>query len=373
MTESTAVLVVDRDVLAVNPDTEKLTPAQNQLVGKILKEFDPTKDPTAITRFGIVPAEAIAKLADPVLALVKGKNSPQAAMILDNCAKDARGLDFSKVKQAETGLDLPDGLKKMTQAITRLKRQIEDLDKKMKRAEALLLADKNNLTSRANTLFGLLQQSMDMYYQMRCFVFAADAKLAQLQTMKNQKIQAVDSAPDKAMAQQEVAAITGVITRLQARKMALKQMGMIAVQQVFSIQTVLNNAVGLLDTVEMNMAALNTVWKTQVVIALSAYEQHQTAIHQTNFAANLGTLMTQTGDQIGLAIDATADAMSTGIVSIDALEASGQQMVENIGKFFEAQKRVEAATADASNRIDGVKANLVAEVRRLSADTKGID
>ncbi|HCQ31843.1 TPA: hypothetical protein DIU27_05735 [Candidatus Collierbacteria bacterium] len=366
------VLKVDRSVMTTNPDNEQLSAAQKQLVGKIISDFDPLKDPMAITKFGIVQANGISQLADPVLALVRGKNSPQAAAILDNCAKDAKNLDFTQIKKYETQLQLPNGIKKLAQAIDRLKKQVETLDKKMKQAEGLLEKDKNLLTSRANTLFGLLQQSMEMYNQMRCHVFAADAKIAQLNALKSQKTMAASTASDKVMAQQEITALTGVITRLEARKMALKQMGMIAIQQIFSIQTVLSNSVGLLDTVEMNMAAVNTVWKTQVVVALSAYEQHQIAMHQQNFAANLGSLMVQTADQIGMAIESTADAQATGVVTIDALEQSGNKMVENIQAYFAAQTRVEESAKAAGTKIDDIKRNLVNAVKAASMDTKGI-
>lgn len=365
-------LVVDRAVLVVNPDEEKLTPAQKALVTQIAQSFDPAKDPTAITQFGVVPANGIAKLADPVLALVRSKNAPQAAAILENASKDAKNLDFSKIKDAEKGLALPGGIKKLAAAIDRLKKQVETLDKKMKQAEAKLEADKNLLTTRANTLYGLLQQSMDMYGQMRAYVFAAEVKLAQLHQLKSAAIAAVDTAPDKAMAQQEVTRLQGIITRLQARQFALKQMGVIAVQQVFSIQTVLNNAVGLLDTVEINRAAVATVWKTQVVVALSAYEQHQIALQQQNFAANLGALMNQTADQIGMAIDATADAQATGVVTIDALESAGQKMVENIAHYFEAQAKVEQATKDGGARIDNIKRELVAAVKTATGNDQGM-
>lgn len=374
MSDSTALvpLEVDRGQLEVKPDEQQLTPTQRALVVQITKTFDPAKDPTAITQFGIVAANGIAKLADPVLALVRSKNAPQAAAILENASKDARNLDFSRVKEAERGLALPNGIKKLAAAIDRLKKQVETLDKKMKQVEAKLEADKNLLTTRANTLFGLLQQSMDMYGQMRAYVYAADVKLAQLQQLKAAAVAAVDTAPDKALAQQEVTRLQGITTRLQARQMALKQMGVIAVQQVFSIQAVLNNAVGLLDTVEINRAAVATVWKTQVVVALSAYEQHQIAMQQQNFAANLGVLLNQTADQIGMAIEATANAQSTGIVTIDALESAGLKMVENITAYFEAQRRVEQATKDNGARIDKVKSDLVAAVRDATGDAKGI-
>lgn len=365
-------LEVDRALLVIDPDKEQLTPAQRQLVASIAKGFDPAKDPTAITMFGVVPANGIAKLADPVLALVRSKDAPQAAAILENCSKDARALDFSKIKQAEQGLALPNGLKKLAEAVDRLKRQVETLDKKMKQAEAKLEADKNLLTTRANTLFGLLQQSMDMYGQMRAYVFAADVKLAQLQQLKSAAIDAVDTAPDKAMAQQEVTRLQGIIARLQARQMALKQMGIIAVQQVFSIQTVLNNAVGLLDMVEINRAAVATVWKTQVVVALSAYEQHRIAMQQQNFAANLGVMLNSTADQIGMAIDQTANAQATGVVTIDALESAGGKMVENIARYFEAQKRVEEATKDGGVRIDRIRSDLVAAVKTATGSDQGI-
>lgn len=365
-------LAVDRQVLVVNPDDVQLTPAQRQLVAQIAKSFDPSKDPSAITTFGVVPAQGIAKLADPVLALVRGKDSPQAAAILENCSKDARALDFSRIKKAETQLQLPDGMKKLADAIKRLKRQVETLDKKMKQAEAKLEADKALLTARSNTLFGLLTESMNLYGQMRAYVFAADAKLAMLNQQKATAVTAVDGASDKAMAQQEVTRIQGIITRLQARQLALKQMQAIAVQQIFSIQTVLNNAVGLLDMVVINQAAVQTVWKTQVVVALSAYEQHRIAVQQQNFAANLGAMIMATADQIGQAIDATADAQSTGVVTIDALEQAGQQMVANIEKYFEAQKRVEQTTRESGQRIDAVRGQLVAAVKQATGSDNGL-
>ena len=82
--------------------------------------------------------------------------------------------------------------------------------------------------------------------------------------------------------------------------------------------------------------------------------------------------MVQTADQIGMAIESTADAQATGVVTIDALEQSGNKMVENIQAYFAAQTRVEESAKAAGTKIDDIKRNLVNAVKAASMDTKGI-
>ncbi len=358
MTDDLVVLTVDTAALKVEPQSEPLTKTQKEFIAQIVKDFDPASSPLAITQYGLGPTDKIGALADPILKTVRGYEAGGAAQLLDNFTQDARKLNFKQLAAPEA-IKLPSWLSNSIGALASFKRQVETLDKKMTNAKTLLVKDANLLTARANTLGELERQVLDQIMLLRCYVNAADMKLAELATKKRNALARVATDP---LAQGEATKFQGLEARLSARKLALAQMGMIAVQQLYGIRTILMNSTGLLDTIVININAVETVWKTQVVMALATFEQNKIAQASMNAANGLGDMVQATAQMIGQTIENTAQAQNTGIVSIDKLEAANEEMIKNVTRYFEVQREgVETRKAEVQ-KIDSMKSKLVSAV-----------
>jgi len=128
------------------------------------------------------------------------------------------------------------------------------------------------------------------------------------------------------------------------------------------------NSVGLLDVIAININAVDTVWKTQVVLALSAWEQNQIAKANKNVAMNLGNMIQGTADMIGQTIEATADVQNTGVVDIVALQAANDKMIENVQKYFKAQEDGIAIREESAKKIDQMRTQFVTAVAQATGD-----
>lgn len=229
---------------------------------------------------------------------------------------------FGKVKQS---------VYEVTAKYQKIGAQIDKIAIKLDREKDGLLNDNQMLEQ-------LYHKNKDYFDALNIYIAAGEVKLEELQLETiPQAMKHAEETGDQ-MDAQIVSDLNQFVDRLEKRTYDLKLARQITIQQAPQIRLIQNTNQALAEKIQASINTAIPLWKNQVAIALTLLRQKDAVTAQRQVSATTNDLLAKNSEMLKISAIETAEENERGIVDIETLQKTQNDLIETIQETLRIQK-----------------------------------
>lgn len=229
---------------------------------------------------------------------------------------------FGKVKQS---------IYEVTAKYQKIGAQIDKISVKLEKEKDGLLKDNLMLEQ-------LYQKNKDYFDALNIYIAAGELKMEELQTTIIPKAMKKAEETGDQMDVQIANDYTQFLDRLDKRTHDLRLARQITIQQAPQIRLIQNTNQALAEKIQASIATAIPLWKNQVVIALTLLRQKDTVTAQRQVSETTNDLLKKNSEMLKISAIETAKENERGIVDIETLQTTQNDLIETIQETLRIQK-----------------------------------
>ncbi|WP_326716646.1 toxic anion resistance protein [Vagococcus jeotgali] len=229
---------------------------------------------------------------------------------------------FGKVKQS---------VYEVTAKYQKIGAQIDKIAIKLDREKDGLLNDNQMLEQ-------LYHKNKDYFDALNIYIAAGEVKLEELQLETiPQAMKHAEETGDQ-MDAQIVSDLNQFVDRLEKRTYDLNLARQITIQQAPQIRLIQNTNQALAEKIQASINTAIPLWKNQVAIALTLLRQKDAVTAQRQVSATTNDLLAKNSEMLKISAIETAEENERGIVDIETLQKTQNDLIETIQETLRIQK-----------------------------------
>ncbi|EME3595670.1 toxic anion resistance protein [Enterococcus faecium] len=229
---------------------------------------------------------------------------------------------FGKVKQS---------IYEVTAKYQKIGAQIDKISVKLDKEKDGLLKDNLMLEQ-------LYQKNKDYFDALNIYITAGELKMEELQTtIIPEAMKRAEETGDQ-MDVQIANDYTQFLDRLDKRTHDLRLARQITIQQAPQIRLIQNTNQALAEKIQASIATAIPLWKNQVVIALTLLRQKDAVTAQRQVSETTNDLLKKNSEMLKISAIETAKENERGIVDIETLQTTQNDLIETIQETLRIQK-----------------------------------
>ncbi|HFM7505314.1 TPA: toxic anion resistance protein [Enterococcus faecium] len=229
---------------------------------------------------------------------------------------------FGKVKQS---------IYEVTAKYQKIGAQIDKISVKLDKEKDGLLKDNLMLEQ-------LYQKNKDYFDALNIYIAAGELKMEELQTtIIPEAMKRAEETGDQ-MDVQIANDYTQFLDRLDKRTHDLRLARQITIQQAPQIRLIQNTNQALAEKIQASIATAIPLWKNQVVIALTLLLQKDAVTAQRQVSETTNDLLKKNSEMLKISAIETAKENERGIVDIETLQTTQNDLIETIQETLRIQK-----------------------------------
>ena len=229
---------------------------------------------------------------------------------------------FGKVKQS---------IYEVTAKYHKIGAQIDKISVKLDKEKDGLLKDNLMLEQ-------LYQKNKDYFDALNIYIAAGELKMEELQTtIIPEAMKRAEETGDQ-MDVQIANDYTQFLDRLDKRTHDLRLARQITIQQAPQIRLIQNTNQALAEKIQASIATAIPLWKNQVVIALTLLRQKDAVTAQRQVSETTNDLLKKNSEMLKISAIETAKENERGIVDIETLQTTQNDLIETIQETLRIQK-----------------------------------
>ncbi|MBL6852895.1 MAG: toxic anion resistance protein [Alphaproteobacteria bacterium] len=311
-------------------------------------------DTAQITAFGERAQRDVASFADKILSQTKNREMGDTGALLSDIITKAQGLDPASLSKQDFISRMFGGLRR---AVSRFQQRFETVAAQIDRITVELEKRIDLMRRDVTMLDGLYDQTKDSIGNLDVYIAAGKAfaddfrrgELAQLETAA--KANTGDASKDVMAAQQYQDAVQS-LDRLEKRVLYLQQARQIAIQQMPQIRIVQSGDTTLIESLQASVTLTVPAWKQKMVLLLGLTRQQEALEMQKTVTDATNKMIRDASDMMKTqAIDIETQSQR-GIVDIDTLEKTNQDLIDTIQGVLQIQSEGRRKRAEIEQQMD---------------------
>ncbi|WP_430599499.1 toxic anion resistance protein [Enterococcus sp. DIV0179] len=254
---------------------------------------------------------------------------------------------FGKVKQS---------IYEVTAKYQKIGAQIDKIAVKLDKEKDGLLKDNLMLEQ-------LYQKNKDYFDALNIYIAAGELKMEELQTTTIPEVMKKAEETGDQMDVQIANDYTQFLDRLDKRTHDLRLARQITIQQAPQIRLIQNTNQALAEKIQASVATAIPLWKNQVVIALTLLRQKDAVTAQRQVSETTNDLLKKNSEMLKISAIETAKENERGIVDIETLQKTQNDLVETIQETLriqqEGKEKRRHAELELSNMEEDLKQKLL--------------
>lgn len=223
--------------------------------------------------------------------------------------------------------------------------------------------EKNGLLKDNLMLDQLYNKNKDYFDALNIYIAAGELKMEELQTtIIPEAMKKAEESGDQ-MDVQIANDYTQFLDRLDKRTHDLRLARQITIQQAPQIRLIQNTNQALAEKIQASINTAIPLWKNQVVIALTLLRQKEAVTAQRQVSETTNDLLKKNSEMLKISAIETAKENERGIVDIDTLQKTQNDLVETIQETLriqqEGKEKRRAAEIELGHMEEDLKSKLL--------------
>ena len=347
--ETPAVQQVEEPVL----DDSVLTEEERQTVEAFAKQIDLTNS-SLILQYGAGTQKKMADFSESALDNVKSQVLGEVGALLTGVVTQLKSFDEDEEEKGFFGIfkKASNKIDSMKAKYAKAETNVNEIIKALEKHQVQLMKD----TALLDKMYEL---NLTYFKELSMYILAGKKKLAEVKRTQLADLMSRAQAsglPEDAQAAKD---LDEMCIRFEKKIHDLELTRMISIQTAPQIRLVQNNDTMMVEKIQSTIVNTIPLWKSQMVLALGVEHSTQAAEAQRRVTDVTNELLKKNAEALHLASTETARESERGIVDIETLKQTNQELIATLDDVMNIQKEGRAKRAQAE-----------LEMRKMEEDLK---
>ena len=353
--ESKAEVAAEPEAEAVKKEMEQtvLSPEEQQMVDSFAKKID-IENTNQILQYGAGTQKKMADFSDAALENVRTQDLGEVGDMITQVVGELRVFDAAGDEKGFLGF-----FKKQGSKIENMKNRDAKAEGNVQKITTSLQDHQMRLMKDSAVLEKMYAQNLNYYKELTMYILAGKQKLQEVREGKLKDLEAkaaVSGLPEDA---QEAKDLDSKCNRFEKKLHDLELTRTISLQTAPQIRLVQNNDTLMVEKIQTTIVNTIPLWKSQMVLALGIAHSTEAAQAQRQVTDLTNELLKKNAEALHLASTETAKESERGIVDIETLKQTNQELIATLDDVMNIQKEGRAKRAQAE-----------LEMRKMEEDLK---
>lgn len=337
-----------------------LSPEEQKLVDDFAAKID-IENTNQILQYGAGTQKKMADFSDAALENVRTQDLGEVGELLADVVGELKDFDATEEK------GLFGFFKKQTAKVETLKNRYSKAEGNVTKITEALEQQQMRLMKDSAVLDKMYDQNLAYFKELSMYILAGKKKLQTVregELLELQQKAAASGLPEDAQAANDLENKCG---RFEKKLHDLELTRTISMQTAPQIRMIQNNDTTMIEKIQTTIVNTIPLWKSQMVLALGIAHSTEAAQAQRQVTDLTNELLKKNAETLHLASVETAKESERGIVDIETLKKTNQELIQTLDDVMkiqqEGREKRQAAEADMKRMETELKTKLL-EIRR---------
>ena len=353
--EKTVSPAVQPEAEAVKKEMEQtvLSPEEQAMVDSFAQKID-IENTNQILQYGAGTQKKMADFSDAALENVRTQDLGEVGDLITQVVGELRDFDATEEEKGFLGF-----FKKQGNKIETLKNRYAKAEVNVQKITTSLQDHQMRLMKDSAVLEKMYSQNLNYYKELTMYILAGKQKLQEVRQGKLKDLEAKAAASGLPEDAQEVKDLDSKCNRFEKKLHDLELTRTVSLQTAPQIRLVQNNDTLMVEKIQTTIVNTIPLWKSQMVLALGIAHSTEAAQAQREVTDLTNELLKKNAQALHLASTETARESERGIVDIETLKQTNQELISTLDDVMKIQKE---------GRIKRQQAEV--EMRKMEEDLK---
>ena len=346
---------------AVKKEMEQtiLTPEEQQMVDSFAKKID-IENTSQILQYGAGTQKKMADFSDAALENVRTQDLGEVGELITQVVGELRDFDATEEEKGFLGF-----FKKQGNKIENMKNRYAKAEVNVQKITTSLQDHQMRLMKDSAVLEKMYAQNLNYYKELTMYILAGKQKLQEVREGKLRDLEAKAAASGLPEDAQEAKDLDSKCNRFEKKLHDLELTRTISLQTAPQIRLVQNNDTLMVEKIQTTIVNTIPLWKSQMVLALGIAHSTEAAQAQRQVTDLTNELLKKNAEALHLASTETAKESERGIVDIETLKQTNQELISTLDDVMKIQKEGRIKRQQAEVEMQRIEAELKAKLLQV--------
>ena len=341
----------------------KFTPDEQRQIRAVADKID-IKDSNAVLSYGATAQRKVSDFADGALESVRAKDMGETGQVLTSLLVELKSN--SEEKKSFLGKLFGSAEKNFE----RLKAQYSTTEANIDRLVKLLEGHEEQLLKDIAQLDKLYDKNKLYFKEVSMYIEAGKLALEKARTVTLPELEAKAKETGAIEDTQAAQDYADMITRFEKKIYDLELSRTVCLQTAPEIRMVQNSDTIMSEKIRSTIVNVIPMWKTQMVLALNNYHTQKAIEAQHAVTEATNEMLKKNADALHQSTVETAKASERGIVDIETLQHTNEQLITALDEIKQIQEDGRVARAEAEKELARIEQELKDKMLGIAANAK---
>lgn len=334
-----------------------LSPEEQAQVDQFASMIDLTNS-QAILQYGAGPQKKIADFSETALNNVRTKDMGEIGQLLTDVVTELKSLEIDEEEKGFLGL-----FKKSSNKLTAMKAKYDKAEVNVNKISKVMEEHQITLLKDVAMLDKMYELNLNYFKELSMYILAGKQKLEHAQKVELPELLAKAEKSGLPEDTQKAKDFSSLCNRFEKKVHDLELTRMISLQMAPQIRLIQENDTAMSEKIQSTLVNTIPLWKSQMVIAIGLNHSTEAAKAQREVSDMTNELLRKNAETLKTATIETARESERGIVDIETLKQTNQQLISTLDEVMkiqsEGREKRKAAEAELVNIEDEMRQKLL--------------
>ena len=331
-TKSQVPQTLETETVKKEMEQTVLSLEEQQMVDAFAQKID-IENTNQILQYGAGTQKKMADFSDAALENVRTQDLGEVGELITQVVGQLRDFDASEEEKGFLGF-----FKKQGNKIETMKNRYAKAEVNVQKITDSLQEHQMRLMKDSAVLEKMYAQNLNYYKELTMYILAGKKKLQEIREGKLRDLETKAAASGLPEDAQEAKDLDSKCNRFEKKLHDLELTRTISLQTAPQIRLVQNNDTLMVEKIQTTIVNTIPLWKSQMVLALGIAHSTEAAQAQRQVTDLTNELLKKNAKALHLASTETAKESERGIVDIETLKQTNQELISTLDDVMKIQK-----------------------------------
>ncbi len=343
---------------------DKLPEDRQKQARELAAQID-TSDSQAVLSYGVAAQQKLGEFSHTMLNHVQAQDIGPMGDSLTELMYRLNEASPSELEARDSNI-FRKMFGKVKQSVYEVTAKYQKIGAQIDKIAVKLDKEKNGLLQDNLMLEQLYNKNKDYFDALNIYIAAGEVKIEELEMVTiPEAMKAAEESGDQ-MDAQIVNDLNQFVDRLEKRTYDLKLARQITIQQAPQIRLIQNTNQALAEKIQASINTAIPLWKNQVAIALTLLRQKDAVTAQRQVSQTTNDLLAKNSEMLKISAIETAEENERGIVDIETLQKTQNDLIETIQETLRIQKEGKEKRRNAEIELSVMEEDLKNKLLEMS-------
>lgn len=343
---------------------DKLPEDRQKQARELAAQID-TSDSQAVLSYGVAAQQKLGEFSHTMLNHVQAQDIGPMGDSLTELMYRLNEASPSELEARDSNI-FRKMFGKVKQSVYEVTAKYQKIGAQIDKIAVKLDKEKNGLLQDNLMLEQLYNKNKDYFDALNIYIAAGEVKIEELEMVTIPEAMKVAETSGDQMDAQIVNDLNQFVDRLEKRTYDLKLARQITIQQAPQIRLIQNTNQALAEKIQASINTAIPLWKNQVAIALTLLRQKDAVTAQRQVSQTTNDLLAKNSEMLKISAIETAEENERGIVDIETLQKTQNDLIETIQETLRIQKEGKEKRRNAEIELSVMEEDLKNKLLEIS-------